>query len=115
MAEPEKVSLPASVDLTAWCSPIENQDKLGSCAVDAGVGIVEHYERRAFGRHIDASCLFPYKATRNLLHWIEDTGVFLRTRMGAMVLFGVPRRGERILGGHAIVAMRLRSRIQPVE
>jgi len=25
--------------------------------------------------------------------------------MGAMVLFGVPRRGERILGGHAIVAV----------
>jgi len=44
VAEPEKVSLPASVDLRAWCSLIENQDKLGSCTVDAGVGIVEYYE-----------------------------------------------------------------------
>lgn len=105
VAEPEKVSLPASVDLTAWCSPIENQDRLGSCAVNAGVGLVEYYERRAFGRHIDASRLFLYKATRDLLHWTGDRGAFLRTTMGAMVLFGVPRRGERILGGHAIVAV----------
>lgn len=90
IAEPEKVSLPSSVDLTAWCSPIENQGGLGSCTANAGVGIVEYYERRAFDKHIDASRLFLYKATRNLLHWTGDTGAFLRSTMGAMVLFGVP-------------------------
>lgn len=90
VAEPEKVSLPACVDLTAWCSPVENQGALGSCTAHAGVGVVEYYERRAFGRHIDASRLFLYKVTRNLLHWTGDTGAFLRTTMGAMVLFGVP-------------------------
>jgi C1A family cysteine protease len=88
--EPLKVSLPASKDLRTWCSPIENQYSLGSCTANAGVGIIEYYERKAFGRHIDASRLFLYKATRNLLHWTGDTGAFLRTTTGAMVLFGVP-------------------------
>lgn len=90
VAEPEKVSLPASVDLTAWCPRIENQGALGSCTANAGIALVEYYERRAFGKHIDASRLFLYKVTRNLLHWTGDTGAFLRTTMGAMVLFGVP-------------------------
>lgn len=54
------------------------------------MGIFEYFERRAFGRHIDASRLFLYKVTRNLAHWTGDTGAFLRTTMGAMVLLGVP-------------------------
>jgi C1A family cysteine protease len=85
-----KVSLPASADLRAWCSPIENQGSLGSCTANAGVGIVEYFERRAFGKHIDASRLFLYKVTRNMLHWTGDTGAFLRSTMGALALFGAP-------------------------
>lgn len=90
VAEPEGVTLPDSQDLRAWCSPIENQRSLGSCTAHAGVALVEYYEQRAFGRWIDASRLFLYKATRNLLGWTGDTGAFLRTTMGAMALFGVP-------------------------
>jgi C1A family cysteine protease len=85
-----KVSLPTSADLRAWCSPIENQGSLGSCTANAGVGIAEYFERRAFGKHIDASRLFLYKATRSMLHWTGDTGAFLRSTMGALALFGVP-------------------------
>jgi len=83
-------SLPASVDLRAWCSPIENQGQLGSCTANAGVGIVEYFERRAFGNYIDASRLFLYKVTRDLMKVTGDTGAYLRTTMGAMALFGVP-------------------------
>jgi C1A family cysteine protease len=90
VTEPKKLSIPTSIDLRSWCSPIEYQGALGSCTANAGVGLVEYYERRAFGKHIDASRLFLYKATRNLLHWIGDTGAFLRTTMAAMVLFGIP-------------------------
>ncbi len=90
MGEPEKVSLPSSTDLRAWCSPIENQRSLGSCTAQAGVGLVEYYERRAFGMHIDASRLFLYKVTRNLMGLAGDTGAYLRTTIGAMALFGVP-------------------------
>ncbi|MFN9620613.1 MAG: C1 family peptidase [Synechococcaceae cyanobacterium] len=85
-----KGSAKASVDLRSWCSPVENQGSLGSCTAHAGVGMVEYFERRAFGRHIEASRLFLYKATRNLLHWSGDTGAFLRSTMKAMTLFGVP-------------------------
>ena len=86
---PER-DLPGSKDLRRWCSPIENQRSLGSCTANAGIGLVEYYERRACGKHIDASRLFLYKTTRNLLHWTGDTGAFLRTTMAAMALFGVP-------------------------
>jgi C1A family cysteine protease len=85
-----KVGLPAAVDLRAWCSPVENQGALGSCTANAGVGMVEFFERKAFGKHIDGSRLFLYKVSRGLLHWTGDTGAFLRTTMGALVLFGVP-------------------------
>jgi C1A family cysteine protease len=81
---------PKSVDLRPWCSPIEDQASLGSCTAHAGVGLVEYFERRAFGKHTDASRLFLYKVTRNLMRMKGDTGAFLRTTMGAMTLFGVP-------------------------
>lgn len=84
------VARQATVDLRAWCSPIENQGSIGSCTANAGVAMVEYFERRAFGKHIDASRLFLYKSTRNLLHWTGDTGAFLRSTMGALALFGVP-------------------------
>ncbi|MDE3089420.1 MAG: cysteine protease [Chloroflexota bacterium] len=83
-------AVPASTDLQAYCSPVENQEKLGSCTANAGVGLVEYFENRAFGKYTDASRLFLYKVTRNLIHQVGDTGAFLRNVMGAMVLFGVP-------------------------
>jgi C1A family cysteine protease len=83
-------SLAASVDLREWCSPIEDQGNLGSCTAHAGVGIIEYYERKSFERHIEASRLFLYKVTRNLMKMKGDTGAYLRTTMGAMILFGVP-------------------------
>jgi C1A family cysteine protease len=85
-----KPALPPSVNLTKWFSPIEDQGELGSCTANAGVGMVEYFERRAFDKYIDASRLFLYKATRNLMHETGDTGAFLRSTMGAMVLFGIP-------------------------
>lgn len=83
-------SLPNTVDLRQWCPPVEDQGDLGSCTANAGVALVEYFERRSFGKHIDASRLFLYKTTRNLLHQTGDSGAFLRTTMGALVLFGVP-------------------------
>src|SRR5659263_197232 len=57
-----------TADLRAWCSPIEDQGSLGSCTANAGVGMVEYFERKSFGKHIDGSRLFLYKVTRALLH-----------------------------------------------
>ena len=83
-------TLPTSVDLRKWFPPIEDQGDLGSCTANAGVGVFEYFERRAFGEHIDASRLFLYKVTRNLMQERGDTGAYIRTTMGAMALFGVP-------------------------
>lgn len=78
------------VDLREWCSPVEDQLSLGSCTAHAGAGIVEYFERRAYGKHIETSRLFLYKATRNLMQVTGDTGAWLRDTMGALVLCGVP-------------------------
>ncbi len=83
-------SLPANIDLRAWCPAIENQGSLGSCTANAGAALLEYFERRATGNHIDVSRLFLYKTTRNYMQVTGDYGAYLRTTMGAMVLFGVP-------------------------
>jgi C1A family cysteine protease len=83
-------ALSPTVDLRAFCSPIEDQEALGSCTANAAAGLVEYFERKAFGKYVDASRLFIYKATRNLLELTGDTGAYLRSTMGALVLFGAP-------------------------
>jgi C1A family cysteine protease len=82
--------LPAIKSLRSWCSPIEDQDQLGSCTAHAAVGMLEYFERKAFGKHIDASRLFVYKTTRNLMKVDGDTGAYIRSVMGALTLFGAP-------------------------
>ncbi len=86
----KKDEIPKAVDLRSWASPVENQGRLGSCTAQAGAGVIEYYERKSFGRHIEASRLFLYKVTRNLMKMTGDTGAYLRSTIGAMVLFGVP-------------------------
>lgn len=83
-------ALPSSVDLREFCPPVEDQGNLGSCTANAGVGMLEYFERRAFGKHLDASRLFLYKVTRQLLGLAGDDGAYLRDTMKAMVLFGIP-------------------------
>lgn len=83
-------TMSAKADLRAWCSPIEDQGHLSSCTAHAGVGMVEYCERRAFGKHIDASRRFLYKVTRKLAGFKGDSGAFLRNTMGGIRLFGVP-------------------------
>jgi len=78
------------VDLRDWCSLIEDQGQLGSCTANAAVALIEYFEQRAFGKHVDASRLFIYKVTRNLMELTGDTGASLRATMGALVLFGAP-------------------------
>lgn len=77
------------VDLRQYCSPIENQGSLGSCTANAGVGILEYFECRAFSNYINASRLFLYKVTRDLSKLTGDTGAYLRSTMGAMATIGV--------------------------
>jgi C1A family cysteine protease len=92
-AEPAKVETPASVNLREYFPPeVEDQEILGSCTACSGVGVVEYFQRRAFGEHLDASPLFLYKVTRLFMGWqfTGDTGATIRATMGALALFGVP-------------------------
>jgi C1A family cysteine protease len=83
-------ALAPTVDLRQFCSPIEDQGQLGSCTANAAAGLVEYFERRSSGKYVDASRLFIYKATRDLLGWTGDTGAYLRSAMEALVMFGAP-------------------------
>jgi C1A family cysteine protease len=89
-AKKKSMAIPAKVDLRQWCSPIENQLQIGSCTAQAAVGVVEYFEERAFGKHINGSRLFVYKTTRNLMGVVGDTGAWLRFAMASLNLCGVP-------------------------
>ena len=82
--------LPRKVDLRQWCTPVEDQLDLGSCTANAAVGMLEYFQNRAHGVHIEGSRLFVYKTTRKLMQAQGDSGCWLRSAMGALVLFGVP-------------------------
>lgn len=86
----KRQTLPATADLKKYFSPVENQGNLGSCTAHAAAGIVEYFERRAYGKHIEVSRLFLYKTTRNLMQVTGDAGAYLRHTMGALILCGVP-------------------------
>jgi C1A family cysteine protease len=83
-------ALPKQVDLRQWCSEIANQGELNSCTAHALTGMVEYFENRAFGKHINGSRLFVYKTTRSLMQETGDCGAWLRCAMGALALCGVP-------------------------
>jgi C1A family cysteine protease/peptidoglycan hydrolase-like protein with peptidoglycan-binding domain len=82
--------MPEFVDLSFWCSPVEDQGSLNACTAYAGIALKEYFENRRFDRFIDASPRFLYKVTRNLMLRQGDTGASLRETMKAMALFGVP-------------------------
>jgi len=89
LADPSSVGS-SKVDLRQWCTPVDNQGLIASCTAHAAVSILEYFEKKSYGKHIDASRMFLYKVTRNLLKYSGNRGAFLRTAMKAMVLFGVP-------------------------
>ncbi len=73
---------PVSVDLVQWFSPVEDQDSFGTCTANASVPLVEYFEKKSFNKHVDASRLFLYRATRILMKKKGDNGAFLRNTMG---------------------------------
>ncbi|MEL6334978.1 MAG: hypothetical protein AAFQ76_20615, partial [Cyanobacteria bacterium J06626_26] len=70
--------LPDFVDLSIWCSPIENQGSINSCTAHAGVALTEYFAKKAFGKYTDVSPLFLYKTARNLMQRVGDSGASVR-------------------------------------
>jgi len=83
-------ALPRNSDNRRYCSPIEDQEALGSCTAQAVVGAMEYMLRRSGNGEFDGSRLFVYKISRKLLGWTGDTGAYLRTAMKTVGAFGVP-------------------------
>jgi len=83
-------SRPASKDLSEYCSPIEDQEELGSCTANAGVGLLEWSQRRVYNKYLDMSRLFLYKVSRKLAGIRGDEGCYIRTTIQAMLMLGVP-------------------------
>jgi len=80
---------PRRVDNREHCSPIEDQEQLGSCTAQAVVAMMEYLQRRSRKHHVDGSRLFVYKVTRKLLGLTGDTGAYIRSTIQATAAFGV--------------------------
>lgn len=84
------IFLPGVVDLSYWCSEIEDQRSLNSCTAFAVISLVEYFTNRSAGKYTDISPLFLYKVTRHLMNLQGDVGASVRETMKAMALFGAP-------------------------
>ncbi len=82
--------LPASVDLRANCSPIEDQKTLGSCTANALVGALEFLEKKDGVPFTDLSRLFVYYNERVIEHTVaSDAGAMLRDGIKTLAKQGV--------------------------
>ena len=82
--------LPGVVDLSYWCSPVEDQGNLNACTAFAGVSLLEYFAQKRYGKYTNLSARFLYKIARSLMNRSDDTGASVRQTMKALVLFGVP-------------------------
>lgn len=82
--------LPSVVDLTFWFPPVRDQGSLNSCTAFAAISLLEYFEKRNFGKSLDASPLFLYNVVRKKMNIQGDVGASIRETMKAMALFGVP-------------------------
>ncbi|HET6884403.1 MAG TPA: C1 family peptidase [Pirellulales bacterium] len=81
---------PDKVDWRDYFPPVERQRPLAASSVEACVGMVLYFERRAHGRQLEPSRLFVYKNARRLLRWTGDCGATLRSTLKAIRRFGLP-------------------------
>ncbi|MFZ0708422.1 MAG: C1 family peptidase [Terrimicrobiaceae bacterium] len=87
-APPKK--LPPKVDLSAGCSPVEDQGRLGSCTANALVGNLEFLQMKAGHAVTDLSRLFIYYNERAMEGTInEDAGAMIRDGVKSLVKLGV--------------------------
>ena len=89
------IELPRKVDNRKWCSPVDDQGELGCCGPDAAISMFEYMEKKAFGKFVDASRLFTYWNTRNIMgskYLKVDSGVYNRSVMKAIINIGLIRK-----------------------
>jgi C1A family cysteine protease len=80
------------IDLRLFCPKVEDQEDLGSCTANAGVGLYEFVElkQKTEKPFWDASRLFLYYNTRVIEGTVnEDSGAYIRDTMKALAKYGV--------------------------
>ncbi|TRZ53276.1 peptidase [bacterium] len=71
--------IPEKIDLRNLCSPVENQENLGSCTAQALVGNLEFLKLKSLKKLINFSRLFLYYNERVISHSTDaDSGASLR-------------------------------------
>jgi C1A family cysteine protease len=83
-------AFPSKVDNRRYCSPVKDQGQLGSCTANMAANMYEYMSKRARSSYVELSRLFIYKTTRWLLHLTGDTGAYIRSALGALVVYGAP-------------------------
>lgn len=86
----QRLKLPTSANLQEDFTPIEDQGKIECCTAHVVTSIAEYLCKKANNEQASYSRLFLYKVTKNLLKTKGNVGVFLRTTIGAVRLFGLP-------------------------
>ena len=79
------------MDNRKYCSPVKDQGQLGSCTANMAANMYEYMSKR--GKTVamwNCQGLFIYKTTRWLLHLTGDTGAYIRSALGALVVYGAP-------------------------
>jgi C1A family cysteine protease len=82
--------VPTLVDNRKYCSPVKDQGQLGSCTANMAANMYEYMCKRGKTSYVELSRLFIYKTTRWLLHLSGDTGAYIRSALGALVVYGAP-------------------------
>jgi C1A family cysteine protease len=85
-----KKVLPTKIDNRGYCSPVKDQGQLGSCTANMAANMYEYMSKRGKSNYVELSRLFIYKTTRWLLHLTGDTGAYIRSALGALVVYGAP-------------------------
>jgi C1A family cysteine protease len=79
-----------SEDLREYFPEVDDQRQLNSSTAHACVGLVEYFERRAYGRTLELSRLFLYKIARKILRINGNVAANLRSGLKAVKCFGIP-------------------------
>jgi len=88
-------SIPAVVDLSPKCSPVENQGQLGACTGNSIVGAMEYLDRNFKSDTIDLSRLFVYYNERVMEGTVKtDSGAVIRDGIKSLAKLGVCPESE---------------------
>jgi C1A family cysteine protease len=77
------------IDINDW-PPVEDQTPLHLCAANAGVALLEYFERKTDGRHLNASRLFLHQTACHLMQVLPTDAPSVRAVVTALYAFGVP-------------------------